>query len=169
MAERQIGAFATEAEWRIEGTVPKLQSYLRTGQRSIGVEWTAASLIALDAMASVPAPTSLLSKAIDAIARSIRMANDLHDPERERKEGKVQWVLLRSRELVALKRLDAQRAEAAAALELNALAAGEAALARSILRGSGQHHLRVSPALRAGLQGLLGIGLATYVPELAVA
>jgi hypothetical protein len=133
------------------------------------VEWTAASLIALDPVASVPRPASLLSKAIDAIARSIRMANDLHDPERERKEGKVQWVLLRSRELVSLKGLDAERAEAAAALELNALAAAEAALARTILRGSGQDQLQLSDALRAGLQGLLGVGLATYVPELAVA
>lgn len=169
MAERQVDAFAREAAWRVDGTLPDLQTYLRVGQQSIGVEWTAATLVALDPSAGVPRSANALSNAIAAIARAIRMANDLHDPERERKEGKVQWVLLRARELVSFDGLAVKQAEAAAALELTALAASEAALARSILRGLERQRLGSSTALRSGLEGLLGVGLATYVPELAAA
>jgi hypothetical protein len=169
MAEQQIGAFAREATWRIDQAVPDLQTYVRVGQQSIGVEWTAATLIALDAASSVPRPAAALSKVIDAIARAIRLANDLHDPERERLEGKVQWTLLRSRDLVSREGLAIQDAEIVAARELKALAADEAALARSMLRGQQQSRLVRSDALRAGLAGLLNIGLMTYVPELGLA
>lgn len=168
MAERQVDAFACEAAWRVDGTVPDLRAYLRVGQRSIGVEWTAASLVALDPSAGVPRSGDPLRKAIAAIARTVRIANDLHDPQREREEGKVQWLLLRSRALVSFDGLQVEQAEAVAARELKALAAREAASAKSILRGMERQRLG-GTALRTGLEGLLGVGLATYVPELAAA
>jgi hypothetical protein len=169
MAERQIRAFAREAGWRVDGAVPDLHTYLRVGQQSIGVEWTAATLIAFDLSTRVPRGATALRHVIDAIARAIRLANDLHDPERERLEGKVQWLLLRSRELASVGGLEFQHAEAVAARELKALAADEAAVAQSILRGESRHRLCGSDTLRAGLEGLLAIGLATYLPELAIA
>lgn len=166
MAEQQVAAFACEAAWRLDGTLPDLTSYLQVGQRSIGVEWTAASLIALDLQANVPRPGSALANAIEAIARAIRLANDLHDPERERREGKVQWLLLRARELAGCG-YEVHSAERMAALELRSAAAAEVARARVILRDA--NAIGGTPALRAGLEGLLRVGLVTYVPELAEA
>lgn len=163
MAEQQIAAFAREATWRIEGTIPDLATYVHVGQQSIGVEWTAASLVALDPEGGVPLRGSVLRDAIVAIARAIRLANDLHDPERERKEGKVQWLLLRARHLVA-SGLDVRAAEQIAASELRSATAAEATRARLMLRGPNG-----TSALRHGLLGLLKVGLATYVPELAAA
>jgi len=168
MAEQQVDAFACEAAWRVERTIPTLRQYLRVGQQSIGVEWTAATLIALDPDARVPRAGSVLSSTVASIARAIRLANDLHDPERERGEGKVQWLLLRAQQIVATGLAD-ESAEHQAGVELRAAAAGEAASARALLRGPSRHHLGGTDALRAGLEGLLGVGLAVYVPDLAMA
>jgi hypothetical protein len=130
------------------------------------VEWTAAALIALDSEAAVPGPASALRFAVDSIARAIRLANDLHDPERERREGKVQWLLLRARQLV-LAGTEDRIAEDQARNELRLAVAGEAARARSMLDPDARKKLGGSPRLHEGLAGLLGIGLAVYAPDLA--
>ncbi|HEX8967823.1 MAG TPA: hypothetical protein VF937_08095 [Chloroflexota bacterium] len=167
-AEHQVAAFDQETRWRIEGSVPDLATYLPVAQRSIGVEWTAASLIALDPQAPVPAPGSPLRAAVESIARAIRLANDLHDPERERREGKVQWLLLRASQLMAV---EAERAaaEERARTELRRAVTAEAARAHTMLSNPARARLAGSPRLHAGLRGLLGVGLAVYAPDLAPA
>ena len=161
-AERQVVAFYREAQWRAERTAPDLNTYLAVGQRSIGVEWTAATLIAFDTWAAAPRLGSALTLTIDAIARAVRLANDLHDPERERLEGKPQWLLMRAAQL-ALAGLDVHSAEHEARKELSHAVRVEVAAAQAELRGQSI----ASAQLRRCLAGLLGIGLAVYAPDLA--
>jgi hypothetical protein len=160
-AEAQVAAFHRETQWRVQGGCPPLTIYLPVAQRSIGVEWTAASLIALAPPAPVPAAGSLLRATIGSIARTVRLANDLHDPERERLEGKVQWLLLRERELL-LAGIERHAAEDQARRELQSAVTAEATRSRLLL-----HELNCSERLGEGLQGLLRIGLAVYAPDLA--
>lgn len=161
--ERQVLAFRREAQWRLQGATPDLHSYLAVAARSIGVDWTAASLIALDPDSVVPGPHTVIWGAIDAIARAIRLANDLHDPARERLEGKPQWQLIREGELMGggVAQIDA---EAQARAELQATASLEAARARGLIITAAR--VSGSARLREGLEGLLAIGLAVYAPEL---
>jgi hypothetical protein len=162
-AEAQVAAFQRETQWRLEGACPGRTSYLAVAQQSIGVEWTAASLIALDPQTPVPLAGSHLRATTGSIARTVRLANDLHDPERERLEGKAQWLLLRERELL-LAGIQREAAVDQARAELQLLIAAEAAQARALVA-----ELNSSHRLGDGLHGLLRIGLAVYAPELALA
>jgi hypothetical protein len=160
-AEHQVAAFYREAQWRSQRMTPDLSVYLAVAQRSIGVEWTAATLIAFDDWTAVPSPGSPLRITVDGIARAIRLANDLHDPERERQEGKPQWLLMRAHELVQ-HGSSAAAAERQAARELRSAVISEVAQARAMLAGRASD----SPRLNAALSRLLQIGLAAYTPDL---
>jgi hypothetical protein len=165
-AEQQVLAFRGEADWRLRGTQPSLPTYLKVSARSIGVDWTAATLIALDPDASVPGPRSIVWKAIDSIARAIRLANDLHDPERERGEGKPQWLLLRASALMR-RGLSETTAEQQAHAELRSATRRETERARRLIHTV--RYVGASEQLRDCFTGLLGIGLAVYAPDLTAA
>jgi hypothetical protein len=158
-AEAMVAAAWQEARWRTSAP-PDERTYLAVAEHSIGVGWLAATLVRLSGSPLAPVAGSRVEAAIRAVAVAVRTANDLHEVERERGEGKVQLLFLRAR---TWKDLHAPaEAEHRARAELTTELAQRVALARALLDPSGWTD---SPRLRVGLSGMLTAALALYSVE----
>jgi hypothetical protein len=161
-AEALVAAGWQEARWRTSAP-PDEATYLAVAEDSIGVSWLAATLVRLSGSPVAPGAGSPLQAAIRAVAVAVRTANDLHEPERERAEGKVQLLFLRARawDHVA----EPAEAERRARAELSIELAERVALAQALLDPSGWAE---SPRLRMGLQGILTAAMALYAGETGI-
>jgi hypothetical protein len=153
--ELMIAAVWEECRWRNSRTFPDETSYLAVAEVSIGVWWIVASLLLLDGARTALLAGSPVLTATAAVAAAIRVANDLHDTRRERREGKVQLLFLRTRALQALG-YPARSAQRRARQELHAALMERVARARGLLDG---RRWAGSPRLRSGLAGMLSAAL----------
>jgi hypothetical protein len=157
-AEAFVGAAWQEARWRTTAP-PDEAAYFAVAEHSIGVGWLVASLIRLNGSPLAPTAESQLHRATRAVALAVRTANDLHDLERERREGKVQLVFLRARALEHLG-VPGAEAERRALADLKTDLAERVTRARALLDPSGWADLA---PLRTALEGMLGAALTLYV------
>ena len=154
--ELMARAMWREARWRARGILPDEGAYLAVSEVSIGIGWIVATLLLLDgARSGPPRPDDPVMIATAALAAAIRVANDLHEPRREQREGKVQLLFLRARALRSLG-FDFRSAERHARDQLRAELLRRAARARALLD---DRALGVSPRVRAGLRGMLAEAL----------
>ncbi len=154
--ELMVAAVWQEAHWRSSGTLPDEGAYLAVAETSIGIPWIVATLLVLDGTAVAPLLGSTAMAATAALAAAIRLANDLHETRRERREGKVQLLFLRTRALQSLG-YPARSAERRARHELQVMLGQRVTRVRALLddpQWSG------SPRLRAGFHGMLSAALA---------
>jgi hypothetical protein len=159
-AEQMVAAAWQESRWRSGGPLPDQESYLAVAELSIGASWLTATLLLLDGGVQAPAAGSPFLAATGAVAAAIRVANDLCDSKRERREGKVQLLFLRARALQA-RGYRARYAHRRARAEVRAMLAERLARARALLdpcRWTGSHRLR------SGLARMLDVALALYGP-----
>jgi hypothetical protein len=153
--ELMVAAAWEECRWRNSRTLPDETSYLAVAELSIGVRWIAASLLLLDGATMAPLDDSSLLTSIGAVAAAIRVANDLHDTKRERREGKVQLLFLRTRGQQALG-YPPRSAERRARKELQAVLSECVARAEALLNPD---QWAGSPRMRSGLAGMLAAAL----------
>lgn len=158
-AERTVSASWQESRWRLDGSRPDEATYLAVARQSIAVGWIVASLRLLDGATTAPPAGGRTARAVVAVARAIRLANDLHDPAREQREGKVQLLFLRARAWEARGRAPVA-AEATARRELDARLERGMARARALLEEPGWSD---SPRLRAALSGVFAAALGLYL------
>ncbi len=152
-AERTVAAAWNESVWRVRNTVPGESPYLAVANQSMGIHWIAGTFLLLDAQ---PAPDEQFLAATEAVARSLRLSNDLQDPRRERREGKLNLVSLRAHGLVASGYAPAY-ATRRARRDVRLLLARHVAEARGLLALAAW---KASPRIRSGLAGILTVGLS---------
>jgi len=161
-----VAAVWEECRWRHSGSLPHETSYLAIANVSIGVPWIVASLLLLDGATVAPPADSAVVTAAGAVTAAIRLANDLHDTKRERREGKVQLLFLRTRALQALG-YPTRSAERRARRQLHDALRERVARARALLDGN---QWSGSARLRSGLAGMLATALELiHVQEQALA
>ncbi|HEY3062967.1 MAG TPA: hypothetical protein VGL99_28680 [Chloroflexota bacterium] len=153
--EVMVAAIWQEALWRTSGILPDEGLYLAVAEVSIGIGWIVATLLLLDGARLAPRPDSLVVVATAAVAAAIRVANDLHETRRERREGKMQLLFLRTRALQALG-YRPRSAQRRARQELLAELSRRVTRARALLD---DQEWCESPRLRSGLLGMLGAAL----------
>jgi hypothetical protein len=149
--ELMVATIWEECRWRNSRILPTESEYLAVTEVSIGIRWIVASLLLLDGVIVPSTADSPISTATSAVAAAVRVANDLHDTKRERREGKVQLLFLKTRALQALG-YPRRAAERRARHELQAVLVERVARAKVQL-DPGQW--RGSPRLRSGLIGML--------------
>jgi Terpene synthase family 2, C-terminal metal binding len=155
-AEVLVASAWQEARWRT-GAPPDEGTYLAVTEHSIGVGWLAATLVRLSGSLLAPVAGSRLEAAIRAVAVAVRTANDLHEVERERDEGKVQLVFLRALRWKHL--YTPAEAEHRAKAELTTDLAQRLVVASALLDPSGWTD---SPRLRTALNGMLTAAVTLY-------
>lgn len=164
--ELMVAAVWQEAQWRISGSLPDESSYLAVAEISIGIRWIVATLLMLDGARLAPLRGGPVVTTTAAVAVAIRIANDLHETRRERREGKVQLLFLRIRALQALG-YSKSLAERRARRELQSILCQRVARARALLD---ETHWSASPRLRSGLHGMLSTALELiHTPEFGAA
>ncbi len=153
--ELMVAACWEESRWRESSTLPDEDTYLAIAEVSIGVRWIVASLLLLDGASMPPLADGLVLTATAAVSAAVRLANDLHDTRRERREAKIQLLFLRTRALQALgyRRRPAQRR---ARQDVHALLSQRVARAKVLLD---DRQWSGAPRLRSGLSGMLGAAL----------